>query len=154
MANEKLHGSKRLIGVVYRSELVRELMEIDHRIEKTHADGRFEIAGVSHKMIEAAMAKHGLGGPAENQHLVQHAALMTRAHKCDVDKDALRESWAKQAAGLGFDVRALGAQATQRDAGKESGRDTVSHFGDRQGSGRAARADRAATHLFKREAVF
>ena len=47
MANEKLYGSKMLIGALYRGELARELTSLGYGIEKTHADGRFEIAGVS-----------------------------------------------------------------------------------------------------------
>ena len=45
MANERLYSSKMLIGALYRSELARELGNLGYGIEKTHADGRFEIAG-------------------------------------------------------------------------------------------------------------
>ncbi|MDE0001478.1 MAG: relaxase domain-containing protein, partial [Rhodospirillaceae bacterium] len=89
MANEKLYGSKMLIGALYRGELARELGKLGYGIEKTHADGRFEIAGVSREVveafstrraeIEAAMDGRGLGTPAENQRAAQRAALMTRA---------------------------------------------------------------------------
>ena len=168
MANERLYASKMLIGAMYRSELARELGALGYRIEKTHADGRFEIAGVPRATveafstrraeIEAAMAKHGLGDTADNQSLAQRAALMTRAHKRDVDKDVLRESWEKQAAGLGFDARVLAAEAVPREAGKDAGRAAAGLSGDRQGSGKAAEADRAAAwavaHLAEREAVF
>ena len=34
--------------------------------------------------------------------------------KRDVDREALRESWEKQAAGLGFDARGLAAEAIAR----------------------------------------
>ena len=53
MANEVLYRRQKLIGMVYRSELARGLEKLGYRIEKTHADGRFEIAGVSRKVIEA-----------------------------------------------------------------------------------------------------
>ena len=83
---------------------------------------------------------------------------MTRTHKRDVDKEALRESWKKQAAGLGFDARTLAAEAAQRETGKDAGRAAAGLSGDRQGSGKAAEADRAAAwavaHLSEREAVF
>ncbi len=168
MANERLYASKMLVGAMYRSELARGLGALGYRIEKTHADGRFEIAGVPREVveafstrraeIEAAMAKHGLGDTAENQSLAQRAALMTRAHKRDVDKDALRESWKKQAAGLGFDARVLAAEAVPREAGKDAGRAAAGLSGNRQSSGRVAEADRAAAwavaHLAEREAVF
>ena len=87
------------------------------------ADGRFEIAGVPRKVIEAfstrcaefevAMAARELGTPAANQRLAQRAAPMTRAHKREVDSEALRgaENWEKQAVDLGFDARALAAEA-------------------------------------------
>ena len=137
MANERLYASKMLLGALYRNELAGELAKLGYGIEKTHADGRFEIAGVSRHVIdawstrraeiEAAMAERGMGGTAENQRLAQRAALFTRAAKRDVDRAALRESWEKQAEALGFDARGLVAEAGARQAGldaaRESGRD-------------------------------
>ncbi len=127
MANESLYASKMLLGALYRSELAGELARFGYGIQKTHADGRFEIAGVSREIvaafstrraeIEAALAGRGLGGTAENQHLARRAALMTRAAKRDVDREALRETWARQAADLGFDARALVARARERSIG-------------------------------------
>ena len=124
MANERLYRSKMLLGALYRSELARELKGLGYGIEKTHADGRFEIAGVSRQVIEAfstrraeiekAMHERGLGETADNQHLARRAALMTRAHKRDVDKEALRESWQKQAENLGFNAPKLVAEAKEQ----------------------------------------
>ncbi len=124
MANESLYASKMLLGAMYRSELAGELRELGYSIEKTHADGRFEIAGVSRETveafsmrraeIEAAMEARGLGATARNPHLAGRAALMTRAHKRDVDKSALRDTWQKQASDLGFDAKALVASAMER----------------------------------------
>ena len=95
MANERLYASKMLLGALYRSKLAGNLAKLGYRIEKTHADGRFEIGGVSRETIEAfstrraeieaAMESRGHGATAENQHLARRAALMTRAHKRDVD---------------------------------------------------------------------
>ena len=187
MANEKLYDSKMLLGALYRSELAAGLARLGYGIEKTHADGRFEIAGVSREVveafstrraeIEAAVAERGGGETADNQRLAQRAALMTRAAKRDVDRDELRESWERQAAGLGFDAKALVADAvareTVRDAGKEAGRETGS--GPASGNGAlpgaaletspgvpddapispaGAAVDWAVAHLSEREAVF
>ncbi len=162
MSNEKLYASKMLIGATYRSELARGLGELGYRTEKTHADGRFEIAGVPRNVIEAfstrraeieaAVAERGAGGTAENQRLAQRAALMTRAHKRDVDKAALRSAWEKQATDLGFDAKALVAESMTRDA--------VTHDAGREGAGVAdAGAAReavewAVAHLSERETVF
>ena len=189
MANERLYGSKMLLGALYRSELAGELAKLGYGIEKTHADGRFEIAGVSRDIIkafstrraeiEAAMEARGFGSTAQNQHLARRAALMTRAHKRDVDKGELRETWAKQAADLGFEVpvpdrdpgRALTEAAMERGRdGPEIGRDAVHH---REPNGKAiaelgplfahaeAHSDRAReavdwalAHLSERDAVF
>ena len=131
MANEKLYESKMLLGALYRSELAAGLARLGYGIEKTHADGRFEIAGVSREVveafstrrqeIEAAVAERGGGGTADDQRLAQRAALMTRAAKRDVDRDELRESWERQAAGMGFDAPALVAEAKEREAGRDAG---------------------------------
>ena len=133
MANEKLYGSKMLLGALYRSELAASLTRLGYGIEKTHADGRFEIAGVSRETIEAfstrraeieaAMAERGLGTSADSPRLAERASLMTRARKRDIDRGELRGVWERQAADLGLDARALVAEA----AGKAAvpGRETV-----------------------------
>ena len=124
MANEKLYASQKLIGAIYRGELAREVKKLGYGIEKTHADGRFEIAGVSRKVVEAfstrrvaivaAMNDRGLGDPESNPRLAERAALMTRAHKREVDHDGLRAHWQKQAEALGFDAKALSSDALAR----------------------------------------
>ena len=158
MANEKLYRSKMLIGALYRSELARGMTALGYAIEKTHADGRFEIAGVPRETveafstrraeIEAAMEGRGLGAPAENQRLAQRAALMTRAAKRDIDRTELREMWERQAAGLGFDAKALAAVAIER---RRAGPDLID--GARESPADAAAAW-AVAHLSEREAVF
>ena len=94
MVDDGLYGGKMAIGAIYRSELAQGLADLGYRIERTHADGRFEIAGVPRVVIdafstrraeiEAAMEAHDLGTPGDNPHLASRAALMTRAHKRDV----------------------------------------------------------------------
>ena len=186
MANERLYRSKMLLGALYRSELAGELKELGYGIEKTHADGRFEIAGVSRETIEAfstrraeieaAMRNRGLGTTGENPHLARRAALMTRAHKREVDKDALRHTWQKQAADLGFDAKARVREARQRSVqtlgnGRGAGRDPAGRqplagreslagrqtdlFDPVSGSNHARDAvDWAMAHLSERDAVF
>ena len=136
MANEKLYESKMLIGAIYRSELARGLGRLGYEIEKTHADGRFEIAGVPRTVveafstrraeIEAGMAERGMGTPADNPRLAERAALVSRAAKRDIDRDELTAVWQRQAADLGFDAPALAAQAAAKGAERESaGRDAA-----------------------------
>ena len=126
MANEKLYESKMLIGAIYRSELARGLGRLGYGIEKTHADGRFEIAGVSREVIEAfstrraeieaGMAERGMGSPADNPRLAERAALVSRAAKRDIDRGELAAVWQRQAADLGFDAPALIAEAAAKGA--------------------------------------
>ena len=126
MANEGLYERQKLIGMLYRNELARGLGRLGYAIEKTHADGRFEIAGVSREVvdafstrraeIEAAMAERNLGSSADSPRLAERAALMTRAAKRDIDREELGGVWEKQAADLGFDARALVAEAASRTA--------------------------------------
>ena len=175
MANESLYASKMLLGAMYRSELAGELAKLGYSVEKTHSDGRFEIAGVSRDTvevfstrraeIEAAMDGRGLGSTAGNQHLARRVALMTRAHKRDVDKDALRGTWARQAAELGFDARSLVAAAMERSldgAGQQHNRakdspaprqaNLFEHAAHTDPAREAA--DWALAHLAERDAVF
>ncbi len=124
MSNEGLYANQKLIGMLYRSELAAGLGKLGYDIEKTHADGRFEIAGVSREAIEAfssrraeieaAMEERGLGVSADNPRIAERAALMTRAAKRDIDRDELRSVWQRQAADLGLDAGALVAGALER----------------------------------------
>ena len=177
MANERLYSSKMLIGALYRSELARELGNLGYSVEKTHADGRFEIAGVSREVIdaystrraeiEAAMEGRGLGTPAENQRAAQRAAIVTRAAKRDVDRAELGDLWRRQADGLGFDAEALAADAMERSADapardRKTGMDFAPDGTARQPdlfdppprSPAGSAAAWAVAHLSEREAVF
>ncbi len=170
MSNEKLYTSKMLIGALYRSELARELGRLGYDIEKTHADGRFEIAGVPRRTveafstrrqaIEAAMAERGADGTAADPRLAERAALMTRAAKRDVDREALGAVWQKQALGLGFDARALVSDARSRVAEKDVAHEPGQLDLPLSGNGRDApdpareAVDWAVAHLAEREAVF
>ena len=183
MSNELLYKRKMLTGMVYRSELARGLEELGYRVEKTHADGRFEVAGVSRAVIEAfstrraeieaAMHERGLGDPGSNPHLAARAALMTRAQKRDVDKEVLRESWREQAGVLGFAADKVSETARERRAKEADASERIAEAGgerhatgDREagkaGAGKISRdpdpslqaVSWATAHLSEREAVF
>ena len=129
MTNERLYASKMLLGALYRNELARGLMKLGYGVEKKHADGRFEIAGVSRGVIEAfstrraeieaAVAERSAGGAgttAGNPRLAERAALMTRAAKRDMDREGLQDMWREQAKELGFDAKSLVDGAMSRAA--------------------------------------
>ncbi len=159
MVNDGLYRNKMAIGAVYRAELARDLKDLGYGIEKTHADGRFEIAGVTREVvegfstrraeIEAAMAARDEGAPLENPKLADRAALMTRARKRDVDKGELRRSWERQAAELGFSADTVRAKATRA----ERELPLPDLFSDRGERGAEAAAW-AVEHLSERQAVF
>ena len=165
MVDDGLFGGKMAIGAIYRAELAQGLVDLGYSIEKTHADGRFEIAGVPRGVIdafstrraeiEAAMEALDLGTPADNPHLASRAALMTRAHKRDVDKDALHRDWSRQAAELDFSADALIENARMRKAEAEAYITPVEHDPSLGSDYVAAdSAAWAARHLSERDAVF
>ena len=162
MSNEKLYASKMVLGALYRNELAHALSRLGYGIDKTHADGRFEIAGVSRDVVEAfstrraeiqaAMAERNLGSPADNPRLAERAALMTRSAKRDIDRDELTGIWQKQAADLGFDAKALVAEAEREAAGSKAaapemqGRETATERGMPKDGSRAAGVEAAAAN--------
>ena len=172
MANEGLYERQKLIGMLYRNELAAGLGRLGYGIEKTHADGRFEIAGVAREAveafstrraeIEAAMNDRALGATADNPRLAERTALMTRAAKRDIDREELRGVWQEQAADLGLDARSLVSNAVEisdspvRQTAAEpappfSARDGAvsragSPFEDAQAPGRETASDAAPSH--------
>ena len=157
--DDGLYSGKMAIGAIYRAELAEGLRELGYGIERTHPDGRFEIAGVSRETIEAfstrraeieaVMEERGLGNSGENPHLAARAALMTRARKREVDKGELRRSWERQATELGFSAEPLRANARRA----ERGRPAPDLFTDR-GNEASEAASWAVEHLSERHAVF
>ena len=129
IVDDGLFHHQKAIGAIYRAELAAGLGTLGYGIEKTRADGPFEIAGVScdtiaaystrRAEIEAAMAERGLGTPGDNPKLADRAALMTRAAKRDIDRGELRQSWKQQAADLCFPALnvAMTARKKVRTAG-------------------------------------
>ena len=159
MVDDGLYGGKMAIGAIYRTELAQGLSGLGYRIEKTHADGRFEIAGVPRAVIEAfstrraeieaAMAEHGLGETRDNPHLAARANLMTRASKRDVDRGDLGRAWERQATELGFSAGAVRENVRQAErehppADPFANHDTVA----------TNAASWAVAHLSERNAVF
>ncbi|MDE0035825.1 MAG: AAA family ATPase [Deltaproteobacteria bacterium] len=159
MVDDGLYSGKMVIGAIYRADLAEGLRELGYGIEKTHADGRFEIAGVSREVIEAfstrraeieaAMEERGLGKSGENPHLAARAALMTRARKREVDKGELQRSWERQAAELGFSSELVKSRARR----VERERQAPDLFTDR-GHEAGEAASWAIEHLSERHAVF
>ncbi len=159
MVDDGLFKGKMAIGTIYRAELAQGLKGLGYGIDKTHADGRFEIEGVPREAIdafstrraeiEAAMAERGMGESKDNPHLAARAALMTRAAKRDIDRGELARSWQRQAKGLGFSASKVRAQARKAERGL-IGPDLFAGPGYAAGDA----ASWAVAHLAERQSVF
>ena len=159
MVNDGLYRNKMAIGAIYRAELAQGLKGLGYEVEKSHADGRFEIEGVPREVIDAfstrraeietAMAERGLGESKDNPHLADRAALLTRAAKHDVDKAALQRTWQRQAKALGFSAAKVRTQArkAERDL---LGPDLFAGPGYAAGDAAAW----AVAHISERQSVF
>ncbi len=125
MVNDGLYRQQKAISAIYRAELAEGLGHLGYELERTHADGRFEIVGIPREVIdafstrraeiEAAMKERGFDDPADNKRLADRAALMTRAAKRDVDKGELRQVWERQALSLGFSPQPVMERAAERE---------------------------------------
>ena len=159
MVDDGLFHGKMAIGAIYRAELARGLGELGYGIEKSHADGRFEIEGVPREVIdafstrraeiEAAMTERGMGESKDNPHLAARAALLTRAAKRDIDRGALERGWKRQAKALGFSPAKVRAHARKTERGL-AGPDLFAGPGYVAGDAAAW----AVGHLAERQSVF
>ncbi len=108
-----LFRSKMLVGAIYRGELAAGLQELGYRIERTHADGRFEISGVPKDLlrvfstrstdIEAALKARG----EASAEAAARAALITRNSKADIAREDLQGLWRERAREAGHDTNAI-----------------------------------------------
>ena len=163
MVNDGVYRGVMAIGAIYRAELARGLEGLGYGIEKTHSDGRFEIEGVSREVIESfstrraeiveAMEERGLGEPGDNARLADRAALMTRAHKRDVDKRRLQRDWSRQARELDFPAKRLVSGAKKRASKAHSSRSQADLFANPDFTA-AQSAHWAVDHLSERQSVF
>ena len=163
MADGGIFRGKMAIGAIYRAELARGLEGLGYGIEKTHADGRFEIAGVSREVIEAfstrraeieaAMKAQGVDSPVKDSRMAQRIALYTRAQKHDVDKSALRKQWSRQASELDFSAKAVVSRAKKTAARTHGVRAQHDLFANPDYTAEQA-AQWAVQHLSERQSVF
>ena len=163
MADGGIFRGKMAIGAIYRAELARGLDKLGYGIEKTHADGRFEIAGVSREVIEAfstrraeieaAMKARGVDTPAKDSRMAQRVALYTRAQKRDVDKSALRRQWSRQARELDFSAKAVVSRARRAVERTGDALNQTDLFANPDFSATQA-AEWAVKHLSERHSVF
>ena len=159
MVDDGLFHGKMALRAIYRAELAQGLKGLGYGIDKSHADGHFEIEGVPREVIdafsthraeiEAAMSERGLGDSKDNPHLAAKAALLTRTAKRDIDRDAQERGWKRQAKALGFSAAKVRAHARKAERGL-AGPDLFAGPGYVAGGAAAW----AVGHLSERQSVF
>jgi len=155
----ELMRQKMLMGALYRSELALEVQKLGYEIRQTHADGRFELAHVTDRQVEAfstrsqaiesALAKEGKTRETATAREKEMATLMTRESKSDIDRGALRESWREKSQAMGIDFAAhrettSPALAARAGGAREAVAFAVAHATERQSVVSEAQLVRAA----------
>lgn len=144
LSNEEIYRHKMAAGVVYRAELAREVQRLGYDVEKTHADGRFEIKGFERtqieefsqrrQVIEKNMEERGVGG-AEG---AARAAVYSRESKAKLSPEQLRADWGERARVVGIDFEQIRGQQVERELVLERGAArssldyAIQHLGERQ----------------------
>lgn len=155
------YQEQKLLGALYRSELAREVQGLGYDVRLTHADGRFELAHITDRQVEAfstrsqaiaaALAAQGKTREEATARDKEVAALATREGKGEVDRAALRAGWQDKSQALGIDFTAQRERAAQpliteaRDAAaREAVAFAVAHHTERQSVVTQAQLVRAA----------
>ncbi len=142
-----LFDHKMLGGAIYRAELAANLQKLGYAIERTHGDGRFEVAGVPRPLIEAfstraADIQAALEGQADTSpEAAARAALITRSAKQDIDCGDLHALWTDKARDTGHPLE----QVSEAIVGQSTPQAKLKPD---------AIIDRALDHLTERSATF
>ncbi len=141
-----LYEQQKLLGAFYRAELAQAVQTLGFAIRRTHEDGRFELAHINDKQVEAfstrrraidaALAARGHDRGSASARELEIAGLSTRRSKDhSVDRAALREAWQATAQKEGFKWTPLTAvrqsEPERRTAAVEAVKFAVSHLTER-----------------------
>ena len=144
LSNEEVFRSTKAAGAIYRAELARDLRELGYQVQRTHADGRFEIAGFSKETLDAFsrrraqilehMDRLGVSGPKAGD----VAARATRDPKRDNRRAIMRADWKNRAASAGIDFGLIRAPRHRSPLGsgslaaKEALAHAIEHLAERK----------------------
>lgn len=155
LTNDEIYKAQRVIGAIYTAELADRLQALGYDLRRVDEKGNFEIVGITREQvehfsqrradIEDSLKARGVALDDATAQQKEDATLLTRAHKKDVDHEALIADWKQRAKEIGIDFDAIQARA---DAQREQG----GVVRDDRLTGREAVAF-AAAHLIEREAV-
>lgn len=155
ISNEELLGHIKAAGAYYRAELAGQLSAMGYEIERTHADGRFEVKGFTKEQlehfsqrseqIEQALAERGKNRQTATTEEKQTAALDTRQAKKEVDREPLHDEWLSRAKDVGIEWDKI-----PRDKGVTFARESSAELYLRAKEA----VDYATKHLSERQAAF
>ena len=155
LTNDEIYKAQRLIGAIYTSELANRLQKLGYTVNRSDKHGNFEIEGISREQIkhfsqrrekiEALLEAKGINLGISTAQQREEATLKTRAHKANVDHEALISDWKSRAKDIGINFEEI----AQKVLGKTS--EDQQEF-PRQLSGIDA-MNFAVKHLLEREAV-
>src|SRR5471030_1534563 len=104
-----------LMGAMYRNELALEVQKLGYGVRLMHADGRFELAHITTRQIdafssrsqaiEAALAAQGKTREQVSAREKEIANLATRERKIEVDHKALHLIWLDKSRNLGVNYQ-------------------------------------------------
>lgn len=107
--SKPIFDAKMLAGTVYRSELALRVQALGYAIEKTHADGRFELTDTPAALREVFQSRRDQIAQAMQQRGLSDAesaaemALRTRKSKQAHPREALMSLWTQKTRDAGFD---------------------------------------------------
>jgi conjugative relaxase-like TrwC/TraI family protein len=115
LEQKDFYQQKMLMGAMYRTELALEVQKLGYQVRLTHNDGRFELAHISARQIEAfstrsqaitaSLAAKGKTREQATAHEKEVANLATRERKTEVDHQALHQIWQDKSRDLDVNYR-------------------------------------------------
>ncbi len=109
----EIFDNKKLLGCIYRAELAKELVKEGYEINRTHNDGRFEVAGVPKDLIDAFSSRSKEIKEALEQYNFKNAktaadaTMRTREAKKVYDREVLEKMWQEVLAKQGYSKDSL-----------------------------------------------
>lgn len=144
--NQEFYRLKMTAGAIYRAELANEVQRLGYEIERTHADGRWEVAGFSREQIEhfsqrrQDIAQELAARGKDDAQTAERVALETRETKQHVDRTELQQDWKTRAQSVELNLTEITEQARQNrpleghqpSASQEAVHWAVDHVSERQ----------------------
>ncbi|MCS6291154.1 MAG: relaxase domain-containing protein [Nitrospira sp.] len=117
--NQEFYRLKMTAGAIYRAELANEVQRLGYEIERTHADGRWELKGFTPEQLEhfsqrrQDIAQELAARGKDDAQTAERVALQTREAKQHVDRTELQQDWKTRAQSVELNLTEITEQARQ-----------------------------------------